>query len=210
MKIVFVIPNSPEVIRSIPLGPLYVASYLRREGKHDIHIIDARHECLNHRDLSRRIQDLSPDVIGISSLSMESAEVHRLAGLVKEIDARCKVIVGGPYATASAEQIMQDPHVDFVVIGEGERTTARLISILQEGKDFSEIDGLAFKNNGTCTINPVRSAIEDLDAIPFPAWDLINMEGYFRDMHHHSTNPIPASNRIAPLFTSRGCTYRCN
>ncbi|MCX5692526.1 MAG: radical SAM protein [Candidatus Omnitrophica bacterium] len=209
MKITFVIPNAREVIRSIPLGPLCVASYLRREGYHDISIIDARHKHLGHAGISRSIKDLSPDVVGISGLSMESSEIHSLAGLAKAVDRNCKVIVGGPYATSSPERILKDSNVDFVIIGEGERTTARLINALQEGKDFSEIDGLAFKNNGTCVVNPVQSAIEDLDAIPFPAWDLIDMEGYFKDIHNHSNNPIPTSNRIAPLFTSRGCPYRC-
>ncbi|MCX5692525.1 MAG: radical SAM protein [Candidatus Omnitrophica bacterium] len=209
MKIAFIIANSPEVKHLIPLGPLYLASYLRSQGYHDITIIDARHERLSDKAVSRRIKALSPDVVGISGMSMESAHVHRLARLAKEIDANCKVIVGGPYATSSPEHIMKDQNVDFVVIGEGERTAARLINALQEGKDFSEIDGMAFKNNGTCVVNPVQSAIEDLDVIPFPAWDIINMEGYFKDIRNHSQNPIPTSNRIASLFTSRGCPYQC-
>ena len=209
MKIAIVIPNVREVIRSLPLGPLYVASYLRKEGYQDISIIDARHEHLSHAGISQRIKDLSPDVVGISGLSMESSEIHSLAGLAKAVDRNFKVIVGGPYATSSAEHILKDPNVDFVVIGEGERTVARLFHALENGKDFSEIEGLAYKRDQTCVVNPAQSAIEDLDAIPFPAWDLIDMEGYFNDIHNHSNNPIPTSNRIAPLFTSRGCPYPC-
>ncbi len=209
MKIVFVIPNVREVIHSIRLGPLYIASYLRSRGYRDMAVIDARHERLTHKALSRRLSDLSPDIVGISGLSMESSEVHALAGLAKEIDGNCTVIVGGPYATSSPEHILKDPNVDFVVIGEGERTAARLIGALGEGKDFSGIEGLAFKNGQGGIINPVLSVIEDLDALPLPAWDLVNMEDYFTDIHNHSQSPIPTSNRTAPLFTSRGCPYRC-
>jgi anaerobic magnesium-protoporphyrin IX monomethyl ester cyclase len=209
MKIAFVIPNSPEIIHLIPLGPLYLASYLKSQGYPDITVIDARHERLSHKDLSRRIKDLSPGVLGITGLSMESAEVHRIAGLAKEINGSCKVIVGGPYATSSPGHILQDPHIDFVVMGEGERTAGKLINALQEGKDLSGIGGLAFKNNGTCVINPPQPAIEELDALPFPEWGLVDVEGYFRDIRKHSETPIPTSNRIAPLFTSRGCPYQC-
>ena len=209
MKIAFVIPNAREVIRTIPLGPLYLTSYLRSQGYHDISIIDSRHQRLTHTALSRRIKDLSPDVLGISGMSMEFAEVHSIAGLAKEINGNCTVIVGGPYATSSPEHILKDPNVDFLVIGEGERTTARLINALQKGNDVSEVEGIAFKNNQNCAINPPQPAIEDLDAIPFPAWDLIDIEGYFKDIHNHSQTPIPTSPRIVPLFTSRGCPYRC-
>ena len=209
MKIVFIIANSPEVIHLIPLGPLYLASYLRSQGYSDVAVIDARHERLSDKAISRRIKALAPDVVGITGLSMEFAEVHRLAGLAKEINAHCTVIVGGPYATSSPEHIMKDHNIDFVVIGEGERTVTRLVKALENENDFSKIEGLAYRNNLTCVINPISPAIEDLDDIPFPAWDLINMEGYFNDIRNHSQTPIPTSNRIAPLFTSRGCPYRC-
>ena len=209
MKIAFIIANSPEIFHIIPLGPLYLAAYLRSKEHSDISVIDARHERLSDKALSRRIKAISPDMVGISGLSMEFAEVHRLAGLAKEINPSCTVIVGGPYATSSPEHIMKDPNVDFAVIGEGERTALRLISALENGKDFSQIDGLAYKNNQGCVINPVGTMIEELDTIPFPAWDLINVEEYFNDTHNHSQTPVPTSDRIMPLFTSRGCPYRC-
>jgi radical SAM superfamily enzyme YgiQ (UPF0313 family) len=191
------------------LGPLYLASYLRNQGYRDITLIDARHERLSDKGIALRLKTLFPDVVGITGLSMEFAEVHRLAGLVKKINANCTVIVGGPYATSSPEHILKDPNVDFVVMGEGERTAGKLMDVLENGKDFSVIEGLAYKKNQACVINPPQLPIEDLDTIPFPAWDLIDMEGYFKDIRSHSQTPIPTSNRIAPLFTSRGCPYRC-
>ncbi len=209
MKIALIIPNTRFVRASIRLGPLYLASYLRSQGYRDITVIDARHARLSRGAVSRRIKDVAPDVIGISGLSMEYAEVHELARLAKEINGNCKVIVGGPYATSSYDQTLNDPHVDFAVIGEGERTIVRLINALEEGRDYSAIEGLAFKNGQACVVNPAPPVIEDLDAIPFPAWDLIDMEEYFRDIHNHSQSPIPTSNRTVPLFTSRGCPYRC-
>jgi len=209
MRISFIIPNAPEVIRSIPLGLLYLASYLKGHGHTDVTIIDARHERLDHRGLANRLKGLSPDLVGISGMSMESSEVHRLAGLAKESNKKCKVVVGGPYATSSPEYIMRDQNIDFAVIGEGERTMVKLADSLGNGNDFSQISGLAYRKNQSCVVNPAAEMIEDLDSLPFPAWDLIDIKGYFSRFKHHSETPFPSSRNIAPLFTSRGCPYQC-
>ena len=209
MKILLIIPNSKNIIRSISLGPLYIASSLRKEGFSDIKIIDARHEGLSDKQISRRIKDFSPRVVGISGLSMEATEVHKLARLAKQINTKCKVIIGGPYASCSPQAIIKDPNIDFVVIGEGERTICKLINAIESNRDVSGIDGIAFRNADIPVIKPEALIIEDLDSIAFPAWDLIDLEEYFNDLHRHSESPIPISNRIVSLFTSRGCPYRC-
>lgn len=210
MKILLIVPNSKDTIRSIPLGLLYIAASLREKGSHHvIKIIDARHEGLNYEDVYKRIKDFSPEVVGISGLSIEAGDVHKISSLAKEVDTRCKVVIGGPYTFTGTEFIINDPNIDFVIMGEGERTVYELINALENGGGFSRIDGLAFKDGNTPVINVPRTMIEDADSITFPAWDLIDMEGYFNDMHIHSTSQIHLSNRIAPIFTSRGCPFRC-
>jgi len=209
MKLLLIIPNSKNIIRTIRLGLLYIASSLRKEGSHHIKIIDAKHEGLSDKEVCQRIKDLSPEVVGISGLSTEATEVHKLASLAKQIDTKCKVVIGGPYASSSPEFIIKDPNVDFVVIGEGERTVCELINALENDGDASRIDGIAFKNGDKSVIKPPKALIEDLDSIAFPAWDLIDMERYFNDLHRHSQCPIPTSNKIVPIFTSRGCPFGC-
>jgi len=210
MKIILLTPNTRSAyVRSIPLGLLYIAASLREAGFSDIRIIDSRIHDLTHKVIVRRIKDFAPDVVGISAMSLDSLEVHELAGLVKGINPQSKVVVGGAYATSSPECIIQDPHIDFVVMGEGERTACNLMDALENGKDVSGIDGLAFKHNGKPIMNPQKIFIENIDSLPFPAWNFINLEGYFNNKNRHSENPTPASNRIAPLFTSRGCPFGC-
>ncbi len=209
MKIVLMIPNSKSVQSNLRVGPLYLASYLKGHGHTDVTIIDAAHERLDHRGLANRLKGLSPDLVGISAMTLEFKEVHRLAGLAKESNKKCKVVVGGPYATSSPEYIMRDQNIDFAVIGEGERTMVKLADSLGNGNDFSQISGLAYRKNQSCVVNPAAEMIEDLDSLPFPAWDLIDIKGYFSRFKHHSETPFPSSRNIAPLFTSRGCPYQC-
>jgi len=209
MKVLLMIANSKTTYKSPPLGLLYVSSALRQAGFGQIQIIDARVRGLSHKEISRQIKSFSPDVAGISALSIEGPEVHRLAGLLRQTQPRCKVVVGGAYATSSPEFIIKDPHIDFVVMGEGEKTMCSLMDALTNGKDVSGIDGLAFKNDGDLVINLPTKTIEDIDSLPFPAWDLIDMERYFHCKYRHSENSIPTSNRIFPLFTSRGCSFGC-
>ncbi|HOW90403.1 MAG TPA: radical SAM protein, partial [Elusimicrobiales bacterium] len=107
------------------------------------------------------------------------------------------------------EAVIRDPNVDFAVVGEGERTVCELVEALEHGKPLSGITGLVYKEAGVPVFNPPRAVIEDVDSIPFPAWDLVDMEKYFDAGHRHAANPFPASNRVVPVFTSRGCPYGC-
>ena len=214
MKILLIQPNPRgayawPVCANIPLGLLYIAAALREAGHADIKILDARLENLNHERVSWRIENFSPDLVGIAGMSTEAKVISALAAVVKETAPGCKVVVGGPYAATSPEEILKDPNIDYAVIGEGERTICELAGAVERGGSVAGIAGLAFKEGGTPVINPRRPVIEDIDSIPLPAWDLLDMEEYFHLWVRHSQNPFPASTRIMPLFTSRGCPYGC-
>lgn len=203
------VPNTHYVVATIPLGLLSITAALKKECGCDIQIIDARCERLSDQAIARRLKAFVPDVIGITGLSTESTEVQKLARLAKTIMPDSTVVVGGAYATSSPEFIIADPSVDFVVMGEGEMTICSLIQALAANGDPSGIRGLAFKNKGTAVINKPQELIKDLDALPFPAWDNIGLERYFRNRRHHCQTQIPFSERIVPLFTSRGCPFAC-
>jgi len=93
---------------------------------------------------------------------------------------------------------------DFILSGEAERRTVRLMQVLAAGElpAAAGIDGLG----GADFYTPPRGMIEDLDNLPFPAWDLFPLENYWRLRFAHS--PI-TNKRYLPLLTSRGCPYPC-
>ncbi len=215
MKILLIAPNlrgRPDVgtnVSPVPLGLLYLAAALRQAGYGRINIVDANALDLSRGEVLARVGSFAPDLVGITSMSIGSGESHALAELIKKADARRKVAVGGAYACATPEAVIRDPNVDFAVVGEGERTVCELVEALEHGKPLSGITGLAYKEGGVPVFNPPRAVIEDVDSIPFPAWDLADMAAYFDTKSCHVSNPCPVSGRVVPIFTSRGCPYGC-
>lgn len=187
-----------------PLGLMYIAAVLRERFNHEIKILDMKVHFMSDEDALGEIRKFSPDVVGIRTLTAEAKAVHGLVGKIKESNRRCKIIIGGPHTTGYSQKILEDSNVDFVVKGEGEVTACELIAEIEKDNDFPEIAGIGYVRNGEVVFTPSREPIHDLDFIPFPAWDLIDMEQYFK---------LPSWNfhisKHMTIFTSRGCPFRC-
>lgn len=116
----------------------------------------------------------------------------------------CRVIISSSDSSDHFEKYL-DNGADFIIIGEGEATLQKLaIAINQSQQDFSTIDGIAFKQNGN-TIKTKRAAVlKDLDALPFPAWDMIDLAPY-KNMWMKSSGYFSMN-----MATTRGCPFKCN
>lgn len=206
------IPNRMGKYVVPPLGILTLASYLRTHRKNEIEvqILDNGFERLPPDKCADKIKEFAPDVVGISALSIESAGLHRLASVVKRINPSVKVIAGGPHATTFYDFVLQDKNVDYVVAGEGEKTFIELLDYLRDDSTPPpDMSGLAQRVDEEITFGGVRPPIEDLDSLPMPAWDLIDLKGYSNFPKFTSMNTFLARTPYAPLFTSRACPYRC-
>lgn len=84
------------------------------------------------------------------------------------------------HPTVLPEETLADENIDFVVLGEGESSTKELLDALRGNKDFTLIDGIAFRAHGKMQINKKTRFIDDLDRLPFPARHLLPMEKYFK------------------------------
>jgi len=139
----------------------------------------------------------------IGEETVSSAEGLRLARLAKEIDPRTIVIAGGVYFSYAVDETFADGNVDYIVRGEGEETLSELIQALREDADsLAWIRGLCYEEGGQVRKNPLRPPVSNLDALPWPAYDLLTVAEYGRGSKNH-----PA---LASLEHSRGCTGRCS
>lgn len=115
----------------------------------------------------------------------------------------CVVVVSSSDATDRYEEYLNEG-ADYVVRGEGEDTLRELLPALTQKKDVGLVAGLAFRAAGKTIITPARMVLRDLDELPLPAWDLIEVDAYrkiWQSKHHYfSLN----------LATTRGCPYKCN
>ncbi|MBZ0271168.1 B12-binding domain-containing radical SAM protein [bacterium] len=193
-----------------PMGLIGLAAYARanRPGRDDFHLVDERIAPLTPADYERLLADFSPDFVAMSVLTAEAARAGALVRLLKRLAPNTPVAIGGPHASACGVSLLEDMPVDFVVAGEGERAFVRLIDNANGApvEELAGTSGLSFRHRGEiCTTDANRDLIEDLDTLPIPAWDLVDLDTY--EISRRMTPVILG--RYGVLFTSRGCPYRC-
>lgn len=190
-----------------PLGLMYISSYLSSHGI-DNHLIDPKGELPvdEHIDkLLREVVRFGPAFAGISCLTTDVQCVFKIAEGIKTRLPDVRIVLGGIHPTLFPEQMLENENIDFVVMGEGEEALYELIRAADNGNFFS-VDGIAFRDNGRIVVNKRRKMIEDLDEIPLPAFDKIEM-GFYLQPNIHMVRGIPL--RGFYIFSSRGCPYRC-
>ncbi len=181
----------------LPLGILYLAGELLREG-HEVDRKDCQME--PHKasavDLIAHTLTGSYDIIGISCMSDLLPAVLLAVTRYKEQFPASIVVLGGPGPTSVALDILLHfPAVNYVVVGEGERTFSELISKLENGQKIQGIDGLCYRAEKGVHCGKPRERIKDLDKLhPLP-YSAVHLDAY---------------SRTIPISTSRGCTYGCS
>ncbi len=189
-----------------PLGLMYLTAYLKKENVSiNIKIVDTRVTRISPEKLRVLLEEFHPDITGISAVTMEANSMHELAGIVKGTLPQCKVIAGGPHPSSFLKRTLEDRNIDFVVRGEGEVTFKELVDTIEVEGDVGKVKGIAFRNNGDLIQTEPREFIKDLDSIPFPAWEYIDIDVYSRFL---SMSPR-GHRRYMVLYTSRSCPYQC-
>ncbi|MEJ7738084.1 MAG: radical SAM protein [Chitinophagaceae bacterium] len=192
-----------------PLGTLYAAALMREHG-YQVSLFDSMFAKTADEVLAA-IHTYKPDFFVVYDdgfnyltkmcLTNMRMAAFRMCKLAKELG--CTVIVSSSDSTDHYEKYLNEG-VDFVLIGEAEVTLLELITALSSQEKFSGISGLAFAQHGKVFKTSGRQVMKDLDALPFPAWDLIDMEPY--RLMWKSTKGFFSMN----MGTTRGCPFKCN
>ncbi len=180
-------------LQNIPfeyLGPMYISAVLKKHG----------HQCRllilsEHKDYIKKIAEYDPDLIAFSTMTGPHKWILGVAREIKQHVDR-PVILGGAHPTFFPE-IIHEPPVDMICIGEGEYSMLELADKLDRGEDIETIPNLWIKRDGRIVKNELRPLIEDLDALPFPDRTLYDDCKILRS--------VPAMK----FLTGRGCPYRC-
>ena len=188
-----------------PVGLMYVGAALKRAG-HEPKI----HDCgLDYKDLHilrSIISGWKPDFIGISIIITELESTKRIMKVVREILPDIPVTFGGPWPSANPEEAIKKIGADFVVLGEGELVFPKMIDAISNGLPVDSIQGTASFVGGQVKINQGRQLTEEeLNSLPFPAWELLDKKFYAKMDSHASVGRRP----YMSVVTSRGCPYKC-
>jgi len=132
---------------------------------------------------------------------------HITTSLVKSLDTDILVIMGGVYVTTNAEIVMEDKNVDYAIVGEGEYVIQDLLGYLLKKNPLPD-KGIYYRFNGNVINTGRADFIQDLDALPLPAYHLIDYRKYSFNASRRSVDS-PSSYPYARIVSSRGCPHRC-
>ncbi len=191
--------KSQKVCRT-PTNLALLAAYVRRYG-HEPRIVDLDIEGGTLEEIARLILANDPQVIGVTCLTPRFPITLDIIAECKGLHPGVKAVIGGPHVTGLPQYVLQDPVIDYGVVGEGEETFRELLDHLAVGKPVESIANLIHRRNGAVQINPVRPFITDLDALPLPAWDLLKLDYY--------VDPAFYQGPHLGLMSARGCPFDC-
>jgi len=202
-RVLFIQPPYRTHVVSPPMGLGYLCSHLRDKG-HQVSLLDINLTHLSRQGISEFVREYKPDAIGISVMCTGIDPVRSIVDVVRSA-SDVPVIIGGAQVSALPEHTLRYSGADFAVVGEGEQTMAELLSALEDGDSLEPVRGLAYLIDNVFQQNQPRPLIEDLDSLPFPAWDLMPPGKYRIAPILSSAKRFP----IAPVVTSRGCPFDC-
>jgi len=187
-----------------PLGIMYLAAYIRQRHPVVIELCNQKLSRLSDKGLVRKIINFNPHIVGISAMTHTGKNLGWIINQLHDALPLTWIIIGGPHATAMGEQLIDQTRAHAVVVGEGEVPFSEVVKAYPDLKTLESVHGIITRH--CCQIHSLIHKIKDLDTLPLPAYDLIDIRKYWKEQ---SMPPIPRRKYIT-LLSSRGCPYQCS
>jgi len=183
-----------------PLSLAIIAGILRNSG-FTVDLKDCCNDGINFKGLEDIIRDFQPGLVVVNTSTPSIVSDLKVADMVKTVNPAIKTVFFGIHVTALPDETFREnPNVKFLAVGEPEYTIRDFALALKDNRPLSSVKGLVLKEKNRIVYNEARPFIEDLDELPYPAWDLVNIKGY----------RLPITNRpFLLVLTGRGCPYPC-
>ena len=198
MRVLLINPAVEHYYKSVtgPLGVLAIASYLKKGG-HEVTFVD---RCVKKTDIEKLIVDNNPQIIGVALMSAKViVDVREIYNTAKKHGI--PVIAGGATASVVPKLVIDGGCADAVIKGEGEITWAEAVKAVEEGRDFSDVDGMCFVKDGVFTENPDRD-FADLSQFPPIDWEMTGDPSvYFQSLF--------GQKKVLYIYTAKGCPGQC-
>lgn len=186
------------------VGLASIAAVLQEN--YNVKIIDPVIENYSLVELCETLKGLDPDVIGINAYTEEIIDADIMCREIKRVLPNTYCIIGGPHISAIPERTMKEFNFfDFGIIGEGEKTCLELVEAIESNKKFDCVKGIIFKNYNKIIRTEKRELIKDINELPYPAWNLFNLEKYRK----FSPTGEHIEGLELPVEGARGCPFDC-
>ncbi len=188
-----------------PQGIAYLAAQLRRAG-HQVRCHDQYATKIAHRELVDLVRAYSPDVVGLSVLTLAMGTVRAIVPMLRAEMPGLKVVLGNVHATVFPGELLASGLADLIVRGEGEATFVHALDTLDSDGDLSQVAGLSFLRDDEAIHNPDRPTIADLDTLAYPEWSEFDL-----DLYKCVSLPLRVfeGTRPIPILAARGCPFHC-
>ena len=210
-------PNPLPCLEIIPQGAGYITAMMRKHN-HEVQGVCTNYyigsepaPVVLHRKMMAKIAEFQPQVIVIGAMAPEFLFVRDAITMARKACPHVPIVLGGRIVTNDIDTFqMLSP--DFGIIGEGEYSIVELLECLDQGKDYSTCKGIVFWRNGEPVITEARLQVDDLDDLPFPHYDILElhshleMQNQYDNYFHVRTNKNP---RLIPLTAGRSCPFKC-
>lgn len=203
MKILLIHPKFDTHIIVPSLGLGYLAATLKEAG-HEVMILDCLLKNIGPDEFKTFLSNEKPDLVGVNGMTTYFSSAIKYVTAAKE--QGITTCMGGPHVTSLPERSLSESKADFIVVGEGDNTIVNLVNAIENGEPFKDIKGIGFIDNNEIIINPRAELINDLDSLPFPAWDLMKPKSYPIAPHGAFVKRFP----VAAITTTRGCQLNCS
>jgi len=214
----------------VPLGPSLLSACLKKEG-HDVNLFDTtfyktREETGSDvrvktlqvaktnladfgiefkenevgQDFRSAVEEYKPDLVGISAVESTYHIALRLLDSIKDI--KVPKILGGIHATMAPEEVIKQPNLEMICVGEGEGAIVELADRIKNGRDYSDVKNLWVKRNGKVIKNELRDLV-DLDELPFQDLSIYDPKRFHK--------PMGAQIYVmGTIELIRSCKHKCN
>lgn len=213
-KVLFINPivREEDLPRHVPYGIALLAAIAIEEG----HLVQVYDENAWRMDITVREQVLRADdwdVIALGGITTAYGSIKKIVAMSREVCPNALIVLGGGVLTSMPREMMfWLPEVDVGVIGEAFVTFTDILEIVDRGeRDFSSVLGtISRKSDGKFLMTPARPLIDDLDQLPYPAWDLFPLEEvYFPNSQVLFSEEGMLATRRLDINASYGCSLIC-
>ena len=154
-----------------------------------------------YEDFIKMVEEYQPNLVGLSAVSLTYPFGIKFLERLKE-KFEIPTVVGGIHATISSEDVLENPYVDYVCVGEGEQALVELCEAIRDGKDTTNIKNIWTKKNDKIIKNPLRP-LSNMDELPFHDWEIFDKRRVYKPMGGKIR-------RVGCFELNRGCPFNCS
>lgn len=186
-----------------PLSMATISSILKKDG-HKVELLDANIEKRGLSETINKIKRFCPDMLIVTTSSIDrwecpNSHINSVFEIIKGTDVKYKTILGA-HGTVMPQWIFDKCDANFVIGGEPELTIKKLLKKLSFNKDYSNLNGVYYRQDGEIISGGPAVRIVNLDELPFPDYSVLLMDKY---SNYGFKKPFSI------MMTSRGCPYHC-